>query len=174
MGRAGEIAVALAEFDSFLATELPDWRALLGVGPAALAERGAAATARQYLADRKRHDLMAKAARQRMNEVSVIAAPTVTIQPPRLDQPFDDAERRRVHLAMLRNTCVTNCLKLCSVTIPVGLDHQGFPVGLEFIGPHNADAAVLGLAWAAERVLGTATERLGQPPLLTTKEEYST
>jgi aspartyl-tRNA(Asn)/glutamyl-tRNA(Gln) amidotransferase subunit A len=161
--------VALAEFDTFVATELPDWRPLLGPGPAALAERGAAASARQYLSDRKRHDRMAATARQRMTEISVIAAPTVTIPPPRLDQPLADAEHRRVHLALLRNTCVANCLKLCSVTIPVGLDDQGFPVGLELIGPHNADQQVLGLAWAAERVLGIATERLGMPPFFTIK-----
>jgi aspartyl-tRNA(Asn)/glutamyl-tRNA(Gln) amidotransferase subunit A len=161
--------IALAEFDAFLATELRDWRPLLGPGPAALAERGAGASARQYLSDRKRHDRMAATARQRMIEISVIAAPTVTIPPPRLDQPFADAEHRRVHLAMLRNTCVANCLKLCSVTIPVGLDDQGFPVGLEFIGQHNADQQVLGLAWAAERVLGIATERLGMPPFFMAK-----
>jgi Asp-tRNA(Asn)/Glu-tRNA(Gln) amidotransferase A subunit family amidase len=38
------------------------------------------------------------------------------------------------------------------------------PVGLQLIAPAWVEEKLLGIALAAERVLGTATERLGTPP----------
>ena len=47
-----------------------------------------------------------------------------------------------------------------------GLDKAGMPVGLQLIAPAWAEERLLAIALAAERVLGTATERLGIPTLL--------
>ena len=54
-------------------------------------------------------------------------------------------------------------LGLCAVTIPVGLDDEGMPVGLQLVGAAGADEALLAAALAIERALGTARERLGTP-----------
>jgi len=40
------------------------------------------------------------------------------------------------------------------------------PVGLQLTAPANAEEPLLAIALAAERVLGTATDRLRTPPLL--------
>ena len=50
--------------------------------------------------------------------------------------------------------------------MPVGRDRTGMPVGLQFIAPAGAEEKLLALALAAERVLGTAADRLGTTPLL--------
>ena len=50
--------------------------------------------------------------------------------------------------------------------LPVGLDKTGMPVWLQLIAPAWAEEKLLGIALAAEGVLGTASERLGTPPTL--------
>ena len=74
---------------------------------------------------------------------------------------FRSANRR-----IVRNTVAVNYLGLCGVTLPVGLDRAGMPVGLQFIAPPWAEEKLLAIALAAERALGTARERLGTPPML--------
>ena len=45
-------------------------------------------------------------------------------------------------------------------------DRAGMPVGLQLTAPAHAAEKLLTIALAAERVLGTAADRLGTPPLL--------
>jgi aspartyl-tRNA(Asn)/glutamyl-tRNA(Gln) amidotransferase subunit A len=161
-----DASVAVAEFAAFLADELPDWRGLVQPAVAALADRGATASAQRYLTDRRRHVALAMRATDRFAELTVIAAPTVAVTPPRLDSPLDPDEAREVHLAMIRNCCVANCLRLCAVTVPVGLDREGLPVGMELLGRHGDEERVIAAALAVERLLGAAGERIGTPPLL--------
>src|SRR5262247_3183777 len=59
-----------------------------------------------------------------------------------------------------------NYLGLCAITMPVGRDRAGMPVGLQLTAPAHAEEKLLTIALAAERVLGTAADRLGTPPLL--------
>jgi aspartyl-tRNA(Asn)/glutamyl-tRNA(Gln) amidotransferase subunit A len=59
---------------------------------------------------------------------------------------------------------VGNYLTMAGVTLPVGLDASGMPVGLQLLGQPGEEGALLALAQAAEGVLGTADDRLGQPP----------
>jgi Asp-tRNA(Asn)/Glu-tRNA(Gln) amidotransferase A subunit family amidase len=59
-----------------------------------------------------------------------------------------------------------NYLELCAITLPVGQDKAGMPVGLQLIAPSWAEEKLFAIALAVERVLGTATERFGTPPLL--------
>ena len=50
-----------------------------------------------------------------------------------------------------------------AVTLPVGRDEAGMPVGLQLVAPGGRDEALLGAALAVERVLGSVEERLGRP-----------
>ena len=50
--------------------------------------------------------------------------------------------------------------------MPVGCDRAGMPVGLQLIAPAGAEERLVAIGLAAERVLGTAADRLGTPPLL--------
>jgi aspartyl-tRNA(Asn)/glutamyl-tRNA(Gln) amidotransferase subunit A len=100
-------------------------------------------------------------------EADVLALPANLITPPPVAHLEDDLERyKEVNVATLRPTCPANMLGLCAISIPAGLDRQGMPVGLQLVARAGDDEALLGVALAAEGVLGTARERLGTPPLL--------
>ena len=68
-------------------------------------------------------------------------------------------------MALVRNTNTASLLKMCAVTVPVALDAQGMPVGLQIVCPGGHDETALAIAMAFERALGTPRERLGVPPL---------
>ena len=72
----------------------------------------------------------------------------------------------RTNRRIVRNTVAVNYLSLCAITLPVGLDKAGMPVGLQLIAPPWAEEKLRAIALAAERLLGNATERLGTPPVL--------
>ena len=61
---------------------------------------------------------------------------------------------------------IANLLELCAVTIPVALDAASMPVGLMIMAPLGADERALAAALAIESTLGTATNRIGPPPIL--------
>lgn len=158
-------SVVSAECDAFLETELPDWRNTLDPIVTARISDGGAIPVREYLLRRHRIAHLQALAPKRFDGVTVMAAPTVPITPPKLSDVERLEEYRRLNMLSLRNTCVANFLGLCAITLPVGLDRAGMPVGLMFMAPAGAEALLLAVALQAEQVLGTAPERLGMAPL---------
>jgi aspartyl-tRNA(Asn)/glutamyl-tRNA(Gln) amidotransferase subunit A len=120
----------------------------------------------EYLGRLGRLNSLARRARPRFDEIDVIATPTLCLTPPVLADVSDTDAYLRVNRRIVRNTVAVNYLGLCAITLPVGLDKEGMPVGLQLIAPAWAEEKLLAIALAAERVLGTAKERLGTPPLL--------
>jgi aspartyl-tRNA(Asn)/glutamyl-tRNA(Gln) amidotransferase subunit A len=161
-----EGGVSAIELRSFLDQELPDW--LDQIDPImAQAVRGAEALgARDYLARLGRLRTLARRAGTRFDEIDVIATPTLCITPPLLSEIGSPDAYIAVNRRIVRNTVAVNYLGLCGITLPVGLDRVGMPVGLQFIAPAWAEEKLLAIALAAERVLGISAERLGTPPLL--------
>jgi len=101
----------------------------------------------------------------RLRRVDVLATPTVPITPPTVDEvatPDSYAEAQRM---VTRNTTPINLLGLCAVTMPVGLDGAGMPVGLQLIARGGHEERLLATALACEKVLGDGRMRLGRPPL---------
>jgi aspartyl-tRNA(Asn)/glutamyl-tRNA(Gln) amidotransferase subunit A len=96
----------------------------------------------------------------------VIASPTLCLTPPLMSDIADADNHLRVNRRIVRNTVAVNYLGLCAITMPVGRDRAGMPVGLQLTAPARAEEPLLAIALAAERVLGTAADRLGTPPLL--------
>ena len=94
----------------------------------------------------------------------MLVLPTVMITPPIVSELGDIDRYIETTLAALRATCPVNLLGLCAATIPVGLDQLGMPVGLQILAPGGQDETLLGVALAAEQILGTAHDRLGMPP----------
>jgi len=158
-------SVVSAECDAFLEAELPAWRESLDSVVTARISDGGAIPVREYLLRRNRIARLQQAARARFQDISVLAAPTVPITPPRLSDVEQLEDYRRLNMLSLRNTCVANFLGLCALTLPVGLDRAGMPVGLMLMAPGGAEASLLAVGLQLERVLGTARERLGTPPL---------
>jgi Asp-tRNA(Asn)/Glu-tRNA(Gln) amidotransferase A subunit family amidase len=109
---------------------------------------------------------MARSAAPRLDAVDVIASPTLCLTPPLMSEVADADSHLRINRRIVRNTVAVNYLGLCAITIPVGFDRAGMPIGLQLTAPAGAEERLLAIALAAERVLGTAADRLGTPPLL--------
>jgi aspartyl-tRNA(Asn)/glutamyl-tRNA(Gln) amidotransferase subunit A len=90
-------------------------------------------------------------------DVDAVVLPTVTATTPTVD----DARARGDQAVAADNTFFCNYFGLPAITVPVGLDHHGLPLGMQIVGPHGADRAVLGLARAYQE----ATRARYRPPV---------
>lgn len=135
-----------AELSYFLGRELPDWIETLDPNVRSRIKDGDAMPAVEYF---RRIDLMkanARAVHGRTKDIDVLVAPTVACSPPTFDMVDSPAGYRRWNLLALRNTSVVNYLGLCAVTIPVGVDAVGMPVGLMLIAWGGRDELLVALA----------------------------
>jgi aspartyl-tRNA(Asn)/glutamyl-tRNA(Gln) amidotransferase subunit A len=161
-----EGGVSAVELRAFLDQQLPDWLHQLDPIIAPAIQNAEGLSARDYLARLGRLKRLARRAAGWFDEIDVIASPTLCISPPLMSEVADAASHNRVNRRIVRNTVAVNYLGLCGITLPVGLDRLGMPVGLQLIAPPWAEEKLLAIALAAERVLGTAADRLGTPPAL--------
>lgn len=90
-------------------------------------------------------------------DVDAVVLPTVTTTTPTVD----DARARGDQAVAPDNTFFCNYFGLPAITVPVGLDHHGLPIGMQIVGPHGADRALLGLA----RAYQDATRSRYRPPV---------
>jgi aspartyl-tRNA(Asn)/glutamyl-tRNA(Gln) amidotransferase subunit A len=147
--------IAGAECRAFLARELAEWPAILHPTVGSRLEKAPALTSGSYAAAMAERWRRVADAPRLFEAVDVLALPTVMITPPPVAE-LDDLERYlEVNAAALRPTCAVSVLGLCAVTLPVGLDATGMPVGLQLVAPAGRDEAVLGAAAGVEQVLGT-------------------
>lgn len=153
-----------AELHHFLASELPEWLESLDPNVRARLGDAGAMSVHEYLT--RLDEMKRQAARvdERLRHVDLLLSPTVANTPPRLDE-LDSAEKYAPqNLLCLRNTSIVSYLGLCALTIPVGLDAAGMPVGLQLIGRAFDEPRLIAAARACEHALGTADQRLGTPP----------
>src|SRR5205814_4199878 len=161
-----EGGLSAIELRSFLDRELPDWLRQLDPVIAPAVRAAESLSGRDYLARGARLRALAQRAAPRLTAVDVIASPTLCLTPPLMSDVVDADNHLRVNRRIVRNTVAVNYLGLCAITMPVGRDRAGMPVGLQLTAPAYAEGKLLRIALAAERVLGTAMDRLGTPPLL--------
>jgi aspartyl-tRNA(Asn)/glutamyl-tRNA(Gln) amidotransferase subunit A len=152
------------ELHGFLAAELPDWLECLEPNTRGRIEAAKAISAVDYLARLRRLDDLSRRAAAKLADVDAVASPCVAITPPRFDEVATAADYRDANLKALRNTAVVNYLGLCALTLPVGLDAAGRPVGLQLMAAPLQEELLLLLALAIERRGGTPRQRLGRPP----------
>ncbi|MBV8779686.1 MAG: amidase [Alphaproteobacteria bacterium] len=158
--------VSAIELRSFLDRELPEWLDRLDPVMAPVVCAAETLSARDYLARLGRLRALARRAAPRFDGVDVIATPTLCITPPVLAALGSAEAYLAANRRIVRNTVAVNYLGLCAITMPIGRDRAGMPVGLQFIAPPWAEEKLLAVALAAERALGTAADRLGTPPAL--------
>ena len=101
----------------------------------------------------------------RLRSVDVLITPTVPLTPPIVNEVSSIKGYSTANAMMSRNTQPVNLLSLSAITIPVGLDTSEMPVGLQLIARGGQEEHLLAIAWAVERALGAAPERLGKPPM---------
>lgn len=99
-------------------------------------------------------------------DVDVLVTPTVAISPPLLADIEDIAAYGKANLLTLRNTSIGNLFGWCALSMPVGRDANGMPVGMQLIAPPMHEPRLLGMAAAMEKHLGNGIELLGSAPRL--------
>jgi len=152
---------------AFIETELPEWAEQLEPRLQKGAERMRRYLATDHIKRKSWVRSLAKTADHCFSDVDVIACPTVPRTPPVLvgGVPVFADDDPPEHVCA-RNTCRANFFGWCAITLPVGLDRSGMPVGLQLMAPGGNEEKLLAVASAAERTLGDVRSRLGTPPLL--------
>ncbi len=148
--RGGTTSVELIEF---LGNELPDW---LDNQDPVISERikiGGDISAIEYLSRIRQIKQERIEVRNRFDNCDVIAAPTVPISPPLLEQVSTDEDYMPLNLLNLRNTGVGSYLDLCAISIPVGLDRLGMPVGIQFMAPAGKEQLLLAIGQRLESII---------------------
>ena len=162
-GRGG---LAAPEFAALINHTFVDWKATLDPNVLARFERIEAILAIDYISRRNRLLELASNVDTIFNNVDILVGPTVPITAPTVKEVAVPEEYFRLNMAALRNTSVVNLLDLCALSLPVGRDTSGIPIGFQLIARKNADTELLAISLACESVVGVATDILGTPPLL--------
>jgi aspartyl-tRNA(Asn)/glutamyl-tRNA(Gln) amidotransferase subunit A len=157
--------IAASEGYQHLSSKLPDWIDTLDPNVALRMATGRDASTSDYQKVLKQLKKLWALACDRLSVVDVLAVPTVPITPPKIDDVADTAAYSVKNMASLSNTMAANALNLCAVTMPVGLDKAGMPVGLQLLAMANSEENLLAVALAFENILGTPRDRLGKAPL---------
>ncbi len=155
--------LAAPEFCAFLKAELPDRMDRLDPVVRLRVEGAESLSSVDYLLRVRTLREAARRASTAFGMADVLAMPTVAITPPRLDAIQDPEAYRRANMLVLRNTSMANLLGLCALTLPIGLDAQGMPVGLQLMAPPGAEERLLAAALLIESHLGKPVDVLGSP-----------
>ncbi len=86
-------------------------------------------------------------------EYDVIAAPTIPMSPPVLENVISRKNYLPADLRILRNTSVASYLDLCAISIPVGLDCYDMPVGLMLMAPAGMEHRILAIGQKLEPIV---------------------
>ena len=156
--------ITAAECLAFLRRDLPEWLEILHPSVGQRLEGAPSLDSFEYREALIERDRLVARAGTLFDRVDVLALPTAILTPPPLSEICELDRYVEVNLAALAPTSPASLLGLCAITLPVGLDETGMPVGLQLVAPAHRDEKLLAVALAAERVLGTAPERLGTPP----------
>ncbi len=158
-------SVVSSELRRFLESELPGWVETLDPNIAFRMSSALDLADPEIARRRGRLNDLSVSAAAGMTDVDIVVAPTVPLTAPALTDITDPKAHSAANLQTLKNTCIANILGLGAITMPVGLDAHGIPVGLQCMAAGGHDEALLSVALAFERQLGTGRERLGKPPL---------
>ena len=108
--------------------------------------------------------------RQQVSELmsvhDIIVSPTLRWTPPTVNALASPEAYARYSDGLLHNTVLPSVSGLCAITLPVGLDAAGMPVGLQLCARAGNERTLLQVALTVERTIGTGWQRCGSPPLL--------
>lgn len=105
-------------------------------------------------------------AAQYLEDFDVLVSPTVATTAPLVDEIKDIDSYRQANILSLRNTSIANLMGLCAISMPIGKDKHGIPVGLQLMAAPNCEPKLLAIANLIEQHIGKPYEILGTPDLL--------
>jgi aspartyl-tRNA(Asn)/glutamyl-tRNA(Gln) amidotransferase subunit A len=157
--------VGVPEGYALIKREFADWTETLDPTVwSRLSTYGAIDTA-EYLARLRELEPMRLRAHEQLADIDVLASPTTRITAPTLDAVAGLEDYRRLNMAAGRNLMLMNLWDFPSLSLPVGKDANGLPIGLQLSTTRGSDHVLLGIARAVESALGNARQILGNPPL---------
>ncbi len=134
-----------------------------------LLEAGGLVPVGDYLRARRSSTLMRAAWTRLFRTVDVIAAPTVPATAARRDQQtmrWPDGSEESVSDAYVRLSAPANITGMPALTLPVGADTTGLPIGMQLIGELFGEATVVrvGRAYEMTRALEPGERGKRMPP----------
>ena len=157
--------VGVPEGYALVRSEFPEWIDTLDPTVwSRLATYGAIDT-QEYLKRLREIEPARLRAHARLEGLDVIATPTTRLTAPRAEEVEALEDYRSRNMAIGRNLMLMNFWDFPSITLPVGKDPSGLPIGLQLSSRRNSEETLLGVARAVERALGTPRQILGVPPL---------
>jgi aspartyl-tRNA(Asn)/glutamyl-tRNA(Gln) amidotransferase subunit A len=145
--------IVAPELYSFLSAQLPEWLETLDPRVRRRMDAGKALPAWEYLGRKERYAVLGADAARSLAGIDALVCPTVPITPPLVADLAGDDFYIKTNMLAMRNTCPASFLGLCAVTLPVGRDAAGMPVGLQLIGTPNSETRLLAIAVQLERLL---------------------
>ncbi|MEU0252291.1 amidase [Streptomyces sp. NPDC006184] len=133
---------------------------LYGADVRILLEAGELMSAGDYLRAQRARTLMRQEWARMLADVDVIAAPTVPLTAVRAGQEsvtWPDGTVESVSDAYVRLSAPANITGVPSLSLPVGRDREGLPIGMQLLGRPRAEAVLLRVGHAYETV-GPARE----------------
>lgn len=143
------------ELFAFLSAELPDWLNTLDERVAMRIRGAEQMRAAEYIYRQKTIDSLSAEAEVLFDHIDALITPTVAITPPRLVDIAGEREYAESNYLALRNTVMVNLMGLCALTIPIGKDAEGMPVGLQVIGRSGADTRIIAIGLQLEQALSS-------------------
>ena len=155
--------LAAAELAAFLELESPRHLQTLDPNVAARVRAAETLTAAAYIQRKQRLEIMARDAAAQLAGVDALVTPTVALTPPTVEAVADADDYSRHNVLALRNTMVGNLMGLCGLTLPVGVDAEGMPVGMQLLSGPWREAHLLRLGRCFEALIGRGSELPGYP-----------
>ncbi|HVM83289.1 MAG TPA: amidase [Candidatus Binatia bacterium] len=148
--------IVAPELYRFLKRELPEWLETLDPRVKRRIDAGKTLEAWEYLERKTAYAVQGKATVEALRSVDVLVTPTVPITAPLMTEVNDDSRYSALNMQILRNTSMVSFLGLCALTLPIGTDAAGMPVGLQLIAPPFGEPRLLAIAEAFERAFAKA------------------
>ena len=148
-----EGATASVELIEFLQSELPEWIDDLDPVIRDRIQIGGDIDAIEYLRRLRKFRNLQESTHKRFHEYDLIVSPTVPLSPPLVSEVSEPEDYMEKNLLALQNTGVCSFLNLPAVTVPVGLDSNGMPVGLQLMGTPKSEIMLLAAAQKLESLI---------------------
>ncbi len=149
-----------AELTEFMLSELPEWIDSLDLVIRDRVRNGDDISAVEFLRRARRIRNLGSQALEQFQHCDVIASPTVPLSPPTVEEIEIPGAYMPKNLLALQNTSVGSYLNLCSLTVPVGLDHNAMPVGFQLMAPPNNEEKLLAAGLRLESLVAAPTLNL--------------
>lgn len=148
-----EGGLAAPEFRSFMLSHFPDRIDRLDSTVRRRIQGAESVSSDEYLRRRELLRFHGQQALAIFADCDVLVMPTVPISPPVMADLADIEMFHRANMMVLRNTAVVNLFGWCALSLPVGLDANAMPVGLQLVAPPYKEECLLAVARTVETAL---------------------